>query len=59
MGLLTETDELSTPEMGGMGRVFDGGYAEYTIVTEGETAAKPRTLDHLQASMIGVAGLTA
>jgi NADPH:quinone reductase-like Zn-dependent oxidoreductase len=37
----------------------DGSYAEYTIVTEGETAAKPRTLDHLQASTIGVAGLTA
>src|SRR6266478_9285227 len=36
-----------------------GSYAEYTIVTEGETAAKPRTLDHLQASTIGVAGLTA
>jgi NADPH:quinone reductase-like Zn-dependent oxidoreductase len=37
----------------------DGSYAEYTIVTEGETAAKPRTLDHVQASTIGVAGLTA
>ena len=37
----------------------DGSYAEYTIVTEGETAVKPRTLDHVQASTIGVAGLTA
>ena len=37
----------------------DGTYAEYTIVTEGEMAAKPRTLDHVQASTIGVAGLTA
>jgi NADPH:quinone reductase-like Zn-dependent oxidoreductase len=37
----------------------DGSYAECTIVREGETAAKPRALDHLQASTIGVAGLTA
>jgi len=36
-----------------------GSYAEYSIVTEEETAAKPRTLDHVQASTIGVAGLTA
>src|SRR3979409_1390453 len=31
-----------------------GTYAECTIVTEEETAAKPRTLDHVQASTIGV-----
>src|SRR5262249_5637112 len=37
----------------------NGSYAEYTIATEQETAAKPRTLDHIQASTIGVAGLTA
>ncbi|HEV3115907.1 MAG TPA: NADP-dependent oxidoreductase [Gemmataceae bacterium] len=40
-------------------RIGSGSYAEYTIVTEEETAAKPRTLDHVQASTIGVAGLTA
>ena len=28
----------------------NGSYAEYTIATEQETAAKPRTLDHIQAS---------
>ena len=36
-----------------------GSYAEYAIATEEETAGKPRTLDHVQASTIGVAGLTA
>ena len=37
----------------------NGSYAEYTITTEAETAAKPRTLDHVHAATIGVAGLTA
>src|SRR6266851_3465617 len=37
----------------------NGTYAEYTITTEAETAAKPRTLDHVQAATVGVAGLTA
>ena len=37
----------------------NGSYAEYTITTEEETAAKPRTLDHVHAATIGVAGLTA
>jgi NADPH:quinone reductase-like Zn-dependent oxidoreductase len=37
----------------------NGTYAEYTITTEAETAAKPRTLDHVHAATVGVAGLTA
>ena len=37
----------------------NGSYAEYTVATEEETAAKPQTLDHVHAATIGVAGLTA
>ena len=37
----------------------NGSYAEYTLSTEEETAAKPRTLDHVHAATVGVAGPTA
>jgi NADPH:quinone reductase-like Zn-dependent oxidoreductase len=36
-----------------------GGYAEYAAATETVVARKPRTLDHVQAATVPVAGLTA
>ena len=39
---------------------FDRGtYAEYIIVKPGEAAIKPRTLDHVEAASVPLAGLTA
>jgi NADPH:quinone reductase-like Zn-dependent oxidoreductase len=37
----------------------DGAYAEYIVVRERETALKPRSLDHIHAAAIPLAGLTA
>lgn len=37
-------DKVATA-MGGMGRAFDGGYAEYTLVPEGQTMRIETTLD--------------
>lgn len=36
-----------------------GGYAEYAVVEETAVAGKPRTLDHVHAAAVPVAGLTA
>jgi NADPH:quinone reductase-like Zn-dependent oxidoreductase len=36
-----------------------GGYAEYAIAQENVVAKKPRTVDHVQAAAVPVAGLTA
>jgi NADPH:quinone reductase-like Zn-dependent oxidoreductase len=36
-----------------------GGYAEYAVARETVVALKPRTLDHIQAAAVPVAGLTA
>jgi NADPH:quinone reductase-like Zn-dependent oxidoreductase len=36
-----------------------GGYAEYAVAKEAIVAAKPRTLDHVQAAAVPVAALTA
>jgi len=36
-----------------------GGYAEYAVAKETEVAPKPRTLDHVHAAAVPVAGLTA
>jgi len=36
-----------------------GGYAEYAVAKETIVAAKPGTLDHVQAASVPVAGLTA
>src|SRR5882724_6212302 len=36
-----------------------GGYAEYAVAKEAIVAAKPRTLDHVQAAAVPVVGLTA
>jgi NADPH:quinone reductase-like Zn-dependent oxidoreductase len=37
----------------------DGTYAEYAIVTETETALRPRSVDHVHAAAIPLAALTA
>jgi NADPH:quinone reductase-like Zn-dependent oxidoreductase len=37
----------------------NGAYAEYIVVRESEVAPKPRSIDHLQAAAIPLAGLTA
>jgi NADPH:quinone reductase-like Zn-dependent oxidoreductase len=39
--------------------VKGGGYAEYTAVKTGILALKPKSLDHIQAAAIPLAGLTA
>jgi NADPH:quinone reductase-like Zn-dependent oxidoreductase len=39
--------------------VQGGGYAEYALARETVVARKPRTLDHVQAAAVPVAGLTA
>ena len=36
-----------------------GGYADYVVVKAAEAAAKPKTLDHLHAAALPLAGLTA
>src|SRR5919204_5432346 len=36
-----------------------GGYAEYVVVKETETALKPKSIDHVHATTIPVAGVTA
>ena len=36
-----------------------GGYAEYVAANETVVALKPRTVDHVQAAAVPVAGLTA
>ena len=36
-----------------------GGYAEYAVAKESIVAAKPRTLDHVQAAAVPTAGITA
>ena len=36
-----------------------GGYAEYAVAKETIVAEKPRTLDHVHAAAVPVAGLTA
>lgn len=37
----------------------NGAYAEYIVVKEAELAAKPASIDHIQAAAIPLAGLTA
>jgi NADPH:quinone reductase-like Zn-dependent oxidoreductase len=37
----------------------DGTYAEYAIITEIETALKPKSVDHVHAAAIPVVALTA
>jgi NADPH:quinone reductase-like Zn-dependent oxidoreductase len=37
----------------------DGAYAEYIVVRESEVALKPKTIDHIHAAAIPLAGLTA
>jgi NADPH:quinone reductase-like Zn-dependent oxidoreductase len=37
----------------------DGAYAEYIVVRESEIALKPRSIDHVHAAAIPLAGLTA
>ena len=37
----------------------DGAYAEYIVVRESELALKPKTLDHIHAASLPLAGLTA
>ena len=37
----------------------DGAYAEYVTASAGELARKPRTIDHLHAAAVPLAGLTA
>lgn len=37
----------------------DGAYGEYAVVKESEVARKPRSLDHIHAAAIPLAGLTA
>jgi NADPH:quinone reductase-like Zn-dependent oxidoreductase len=39
--------------------VQGGGYAEYTVAKAAVVARKPRTLDHVQAAAVPVAGVTA
>jgi NADPH:quinone reductase-like Zn-dependent oxidoreductase len=36
----------------------DGAYAEYIVMRESEVALKPRTLDHIHAAALPLAGLT-
>jgi NADPH:quinone reductase-like Zn-dependent oxidoreductase len=36
-----------------------GGYAEYVVIKEAVAASKPKTIDHLHAAAVPVAGLTA
>jgi NADPH:quinone reductase-like Zn-dependent oxidoreductase len=36
-----------------------GGYADYVVVRSSEVAVKPRTLDHIHAAAVPLAGLTA
>jgi NADPH:quinone reductase-like Zn-dependent oxidoreductase len=40
-------------------RLEGGGYAEYAVAKEAIVAAKPRTLDHVQAAAVPSAGITA
>lgn len=37
----------------------DGSYAEYIVINETEVASKPKTVDHLHAAAIPLAGITA
>ena len=37
----------------------NGAYAEYIVVTEAELAAKPKSIDHVHAAAVPLAGLTA
>jgi NADPH:quinone reductase-like Zn-dependent oxidoreductase len=37
----------------------DGAYAEYILVRESEVALKPKTIDHIHAAALPLAGLTA
>src|SRR5262249_20292684 len=37
----------------------DGTYAEYVVVKEAEVALKPKSIDHVRAAAIPLAGLTA
>src|SRR5215475_10322410 len=37
----------------------NGGYAEYAVAKEAETALKPNSIDHVQAATIPVAAVTA
>jgi len=37
----------------------DGAYAEYIVIRESEMALKPKTLDHIHAAALPLAGLTA
>jgi NADPH:quinone reductase-like Zn-dependent oxidoreductase len=48
-------DEVySRPDLG-----RDGTYAEYVVVKESEVGAKPKSIDHVTAGVIPLAGLTA
>lgn len=37
----------------------DGGYAEFIVIKEPEVAIKPKSIDHLHAAVLPMAGLTA
>jgi NADPH:quinone reductase-like Zn-dependent oxidoreductase len=37
----------------------DGAYSEYVVIREAEVAIKPKTIDHIHAAAIPLAGLTA
>lgn len=37
----------------------DGAYAEYIVIKESEAALKPKSIDHLHAAVLPLAGLTA
>jgi NADPH:quinone reductase-like Zn-dependent oxidoreductase len=60
-----KSDEVYTslaalPATPGTTRTFrDGTYAEYAIITETETALKPKSVDHVNAAAIPTAALTA
>jgi NADPH:quinone reductase-like Zn-dependent oxidoreductase len=39
--------------------LWGGGYAEYAVATEGETTAKPKSLNYIEAAAVPLAALTA
>jgi NADPH:quinone reductase-like Zn-dependent oxidoreductase len=41
------------------GTAWQGTYAEYAVIHEGEAAFKPQTLDHIRAAAVPLAALTA
>jgi NADPH:quinone reductase-like Zn-dependent oxidoreductase len=54
-GVKVEEGELLYAMLG----IETGGYAEYVLIKEGKASRKPKTLDHLAAAAVPLAGLTA